>query len=180
MALFPKHNLMQFVSPVDPRTIALFIACTVSFYMGLRFEMVNTQRVERQFTQYKLEQSQALAKAQQETLNEAIAAQAQIVGINENANRREAQLLADNRSLAARVRDERVRREALAKQMSQAGATSAACERDAGGAGGELYGQAGEDIVSLIWEADVVRSGLLACQAYIRTVLDPLHSERQP
>ena len=165
-----RLNLMQFVSPIDPRTIALFLACAVAFYMGSRFEMVNTQKVEQEFTLYKLEQSKALAKAQQETLNEAVAAQAQIAEINENANRREAQLLSDNRSLAARVRDERVRREALAKQVSKAGNTSAACQCDAGSVGPDLYGQAGEDIVSLVGEADVVRSGLLACQAYVKVV----------
>jgi hypothetical protein len=170
MVPFLKPNLMQFVSPGDIRTVALLIACAVAFYMGLRFEMVHTQRVVRQFTQYKLEQSQALAKAQQEALNEAIAAQAQIVEINENANRREAQLLADNRSLAARVRDERVRREALAKQVSKAGAASAACERDAASVGGELYGQAGEDIVSLIWEADTYLNSFADCQAYVKVI----------
>lgn len=161
---------MQFVSPADPRAIALFIACAVTFYMGLRFEMVNTQRVEQQFTQYKLAQSEALAKAQQEILNEAVAAQAKIVEINEDANRREAQLLADNRSLAARVRDERVRREALAKHVPQADSATSPIECPSGGSGGELYGQAGEDIVSLVWEADVVRSGLLDCQAYVQTL----------
>lgn len=170
MAPFLKPNLMQFVSPGDIRTVVLLIACAVAFYMGLRFEMVNTQRVQQQFTQYKLEQSQALAKAQQEILNEAVAAQAKITEINEDANRREAQLLADNRSLAARVRDERLRREALAKQMSQAGAASSSCQCDAASVGPDLYGQAGEDIVSLIGEADVVRSGLLACQAYVKTL----------
>lgn len=172
--------LTRLVSHTDIRTLFLFLACAIAFFMGTRFETVETMRVQQEFTQYKLAQQEALAKAQQEASNEAVAAQAAIQEINENAQVREAQLLADNRSLAARVRDERVRREALAKQVSKAGAASAACERDAASVGGELYGQAGEDIVSLIWEADVVRSGLLACQAYIRTVLDPLHSERQP
>lgn len=167
-----RLNLTQFVSHVDPRTIALFIACAVAFYMGIRFGTVETMRVQQEFTQYKLAQQEALAKAQQETLNEAIAAQAQIVEINENANRREAQLLADNRSLAARVRDERLRREALAKQVPKAGAATSSVECPASGAGGELYGQAGEDIVSLIWEADVVRGGLLDCQAYVRGLIE--------
>lgn len=166
--------LTRLVSHTDIRTLFLFLACAIAFFMGTRFEMVNTQRVVRQFTQYKLEQSQALAKAQQETLNEAIAAQAQIVEINENANRREAQLLADNRSLAARVRDERVRREALAKQVPKADSAAGAVECPASGAGGELYGQAGEDIVSLIWEADVVRGGLLDCQAYVKSIQEGL------
>ncbi len=175
-----RLNLTQFVSHVDPRTIALFIACAVAFYMGIRFGTVETMRVQQEFTQYKLAQQEALAKAQQETLNEAIAAQAQIVEINENANRREAQLLADNRSLAARVRDERVRREVLAKRVPKASVTSTSCQCDAASVGPDLYGQAGEDIVSLVGEADVVRSGLLACQAYVHSVLGPQHSERQP
>lgn len=162
--------LTRLVSPTDIRTLFLFLACAIAFFMGIRFESVETMGVQQEFTQYKLAQQEALAKAQQETLNEAVAAQAAIQEINENAQVREAQLLADNRSLAARVRDERVRREALAKQLPKAGAATSSVECPSGGAGGELYGQAGEDIVSLIWEADVVRGGLLDCQAYVKSI----------
>ena len=162
--------LTKLVSPSDIRTLFLFLACAIAFFMGVRFESVATMEKEQEFTQYKLAQQKALAKAQQDALDEAVAAQAAIQEINENAQVREAQLLADNRSLAARVRDERVRREALAKRLSEAGAATSAVECPPSGAGGELYGQAGEDIVSLIWEADVVRGGLLDCQAYVKSI----------
>lgn len=162
--------LARLVSPADIRTLFLFLACAIAFFMGIRFESVATMRVQQEFTQYKLSQQAALAAAQQAALSEAVAAQAAIQEINENAQVREAQLLSNNRSLAARVRDERVRREALAKQVPKADSAPGAIECPASGAGGELYGQAGEDIVSLIWEADVVRGGLLDCQAYVREV----------
>lgn len=175
-----KRDIWSFVSPIDPRTIFLFIACAIAFFMGARFESVDTLKVEREFAEYKLKQTEALNKAQQAALDEAVAAYSAIQEINENAKVREAQLLSDNHSLAARVRDERLRREALAKQMPKASAASASCERVAEGPGGELYGQAGEDIVSLIWEADVIRSGLLDCQAYIKRIQNGGSSSEEP
>ena len=170
MFRFASHKILSLVSPTDFRTAALFLACMLAFYMGIRFEMVDTAKVQKQFAEYKLSQSVELTRVQQQVLEEAVAAQVAIQEINENAQVREAQLLADNRSLAARVRDERLRREALAKQVPKTNPAGATTQCDAGGSGPSLYGQAGEDIVSLIWEADVVRSSLLDCQAYVREV----------
>lgn len=175
-----KHNLMRFASPVDPRTIVLFIACATAFYLGVRFEAVSTAEVKKEFAEYKLTQAEALSKAQQETLNEAVAAQAAIQEINENANAREAELSVANSRLAARLRDERMRREALAKQVSKAGYAASSGECPAGSSGPDLYGKAGEDIVSLIREADAVLSALRDCKAYVEVIQKGGSSQAEP
>lgn len=165
-----KRNLMDFVSPVDPRTVFFFVGCAVAFYMGIRFEHVDTLKVEKEFVTYKLEQSVLLAQTQQQVLNEAVAAQAAIQEVNENASIREAELTVQHNDLLSRFNAERLRRQTLATELSKASTASTTSKCDAKVTGPDLFGKAGEDIISLTHEADKYLNGFKDCQAYVKVI----------
>lgn len=165
-----KPNIWSFITPADPRTFALALAIAVAFFFGMRFEAVKTLKLKNEFTQYKLEQSELLAKAQQETLNEAVAAQAAIAEVIEDANARETQFAADNDRLRASFNAERMRRQALATELAKKGTSNTTTVCDAGTPEGELLLQNAEDLISLAKDADKVLSGFQDCQAYVKVI----------
>lgn len=165
-----RPNLMQFVSPVDPRTVFLFIACAIAFFMGTRFEKVDTMRVEAEFAAYKLAQMELLAKTQQEVLNESVAAHAAIQEVQDNARARETELAAHSNRLSARLDAERMRRQALAAELSKARSAPSATDSEPAAPEPDLYGETGKALISLTEDADRVMGGLQDCQAYVKVL----------
>ena len=165
-----KLNLWSFISPADPRTTALILACIVAAFFGMRFEALKTMKVKQEFTEYKLAQAELLAKAQQETLNEAVAAQAAIAEVTENANLREKQFANDNDRLRARLADERMRRQASSNKPTSTSITSDTCVSTTGITEGEFLQTHGEDLISLAKDADKVLSGFQDCKAYVNVI----------
>ena len=174
MFRFVKHNFMKFASPVDPRTVALFLACALAFYMGMRFEMVDTAKVQKKFDDYKLAQAEDLIKVQQAALDKQRAMQAKMKEIQDASSKREAQRIADYNRLRVRLAAERVRSKASAKSVPKVHAPDAAGNCPSTAAEGNLWEPAGESIISLMDEADKYLDGFRDCQAYVRSIQEGL------
>lgn len=171
MFRFVKHNFMKFASPVDPRTIALFLACALAFYTGMRFEMVETGKVQKKFDGYRLAQAENLIKVQQEVLDKQKAMQAKMKEIQDASSQREAQRIADYNRLRARLA-ERVRSEARAKPVSKVHAPDPAGNCPSTAAEGVIWEPAGESIISMMDEADKYLDGFRDCQAYVQGLIE--------
>ena len=170
MFRFVKHNFMRFASPVDPRTVALLLACALAFYMGVRFEAVATERAKKATISLQLKQSQEsnrqliAAKTERDTL------QKKIERIQNESDEFAARADADSARLRARVESERMRATAAAVLKNTTADPSSTC--DDASADAELWDAVGTVVVPLIAEADQMLIGFRECQAYVRAVAE--------
>ena len=169
MFRFVKHNFMRFASPVDPRTVALLLACALAFYMGVRFESVATERARKATISLQLKQSQEAnsqllaAKTERDTL------QKKIERIQNESNESAARADADSARLRARVESERMRATAAVLKNTTADPSSTC---DDASADAELWDAVGGVVVPLIEEADQMLIGFRECQSYVRAVAE--------
>lgn len=169
MLQYLKHNLLGFVSPTDIRTAALFIACAVAFFMGLRFEMVNTQNVKIAWKNEQISTAAALHAALKDANAKIVLANNEVEKINVESNKREAKRSTEHANLLARYNAERMRVEALrSKGEDSASASSSQCPTTF--AEGFVSYEAGNSIISLTAEADKYLDGFRDAQAYIKTI----------
>ncbi len=171
MFRFVKHNFMKFASPVDPRTIALFLACALAFYTGMRFEMVNTQNVKIAWKNEQISTAAALHAALKDANAKIVLANNEVEKINVESNKREAKRSTEHANLLARYNAERMRVEALrSKGEDSASASSSQCPTTF--AEGFVSYEAGNSIISLAAEADKYLDGFRDAQLYIKTIKD--------
>lgn len=164
-------KLFSLISPVDPRTIALVVVGLVAFFMGLRFEQVNTQKVKLAWRTEQLQVAQALTAAVKDAVKTSEAARDAAEKANVISSKREAQRNVEHSNLLARYNAERVRSEALRKSAADSPATNTGVG-EPGAARGIFNDEIGADIISLVSEADLYLNGLRDAQAYIGIIKD--------
>jgi len=168
-------KLFSLISPVDPRTIALVVVGLVAFFMGLRFEQVNTQKVKLAWRTEQLRvdllKAQALTAAVKDAVKTSEAARDAAEKANVISSKREAQRNVEHSNLLARYNAERVRSEALRKSAADSPATNTGVG-EPGAARGIFNDEIGADIISLVSEADLYLNGLRDAQAYIGIIKD--------
>ena len=156
--------------PAKIKMILMLSALALSFYMGVRFEAVATERAEKATISLQLKQSQEAnrqliaAKTERDTL------QKKIERIQNESNEFAARADADSARLRARVESERMRATAAAVLKNTTADPSSTC--DDASADAELWDAVGGVVVPLIEEADQMLIGFRECQAYVRAVAE--------
>ena len=156
--------------PAKIKIILMLFALALTFYMGVRFEAVATERAKKATISLQLKQLQEAnrqllaAKTERDTL------QKKIERIQNESDEFAARADADSARLRARVESERMRATAAAVLKNTTADPSSTC--DDASADAELWDAVGGVVVPLIEEADQMLIGFRECQAYVRAVAE--------
>ena len=170
MLQLKKANILSTLSGIDMRVAALVLTCLIAFYMGLRLEKVNTQKVRLEWKTEQLNTAAAMQAAIIDSNERAVTASALVEKLNAESSKREKERTAEYSNLLARYNAERVRLKTV--YISSEGNAPNTSVGVPAAPGGIISEQAGEDIISLTAEADKYLGGLRDAQVYIKTIKD--------
>ncbi len=169
MLPFLRLDPASVLAPVVIKGLALVAIIGLGVYLGIKYEKGNTQEVKLAWEADKLKRANQYNADLLEANEKAAAAAAEVEKLNGESHKREAKRNAEYDSLLARYNAERVRVKSTSSKTKGGVATNTGqCESTT--PEGVISHQAGEDIISLVSEADIYLNSLRDAQVYIATI----------